>query len=266
MKKVLWVLLAVFALTGCERESLLPQENISDDHTQTITEAYEEPAEEKYPEGPLLELPGRVYPVEWENENISVFLMTEEEYNQVVSVVMDIMEKLKTDDWVYQDAEILAVSYDPIRTGRLVSPENREETQIYKSDWADENYYAHYAEFDVLVRLPAIESYGEETVQVVQLSLYREDASEMTGVRGWRTRQIIRRFLDLEPYVDETGTADDYRPLSDAELDSLTSLINEDIIFGVMLLRQEPQVCWVYTYDSETDTVNRHVMTENPFA
>ena len=224
---------------------------------------------EPEPEGNLIEVPGRVYDVPWQDREllaeggytftdstIPVFLYSQEEVDDALEkLVAYVQRELMDADGALRYSEILGIAPDFLATSEFLSPESRKAEGIEKSEWAQENYYAHYIDFDVIMRRDNGGNWGEPSIHVYNIGLYRDDATDPTG---WRVRIMSRDYRE-DPYTNltEDGVSylEGYRPLTYDELEALGDLGGR-VLFAAELLYQE-NTTWVYIYKEDINEIVR---------
>ena len=267
----LLLIIATLTLAGCQtapgaesdtelvplvQQPIIPQ-------TQPPTEP------EPEPEGNLIEVPGRVYDVPWQDREllaeggytftdstIPVFLYSQEEVDDALEkLVAYVQRELMDADGALRYSEILGIAPDFLATSEFLSPESRKAEGIEKSEWAQENYYAHYIDFDVIMRRDNGGNWGEPSIHVYNIGLYRDDATDPTG---WRVRIMSRDYRE-DPYTNltEDGVSylEGYRPLTYDELEALGDLGGR-VLFAAELLYQE-NTTWVYIYKEDINEIVR---------
>ena len=224
------------------------------------------------PPEPILEVPGRVYDVPWQDRvplaeggfafsdsTIPLFLFSPEEIDDALTKVEAYIEKeLLSSEGAIRYTDILGIAPDFLASSEFVSPENRKLEGIEKANWAQENYYAHYMDFDVIAYSDNAGNWGESSIHVYNVGLYRDDATDPTG---WRVRIMSRNVFE-EPYHDLTSLDADgisylepYRPLTYEELATLGDFSGR-VLFATEMLYQE-NTTWVYIYLEESNEIIR---------
>lgn len=275
MKKLVFLLILTVLLSGCQiTPSVEPTEDL---WVPPTTQAV--PTQTTVREGNLIEVPGRVYDVPWQDRQVQsgegytfidstipVFLYSQEEYDAALETVeIWARDKLLYSEGALRYHQILGIAPDLMAASETVSPESRKALGINREEWAQENYYAHYLDFDVVAYSPSAILFGETNIHVYNVSLYRDDAAQPGG---WRVRQAVRAVME-PPYedVDDKGNTypEPYRPLSFDELNTLGQLGGR-ILFATELLYQE-NTTWAYVYLEETnEIVCREVAYSKPIS
>lgn len=273
MKKSICLLLtaATLTLAGCQTgpEAETTTAFVPLVQQPTFQQTQPQIETEPQPVGNLIEVPGRVYDVPWQDREvleeggflftdstIPLFLYSQEEVDDALEKVNAyIQRELLDSDGALRYSQILGIAPDYMATSEYVSPENRKKEGIDQTEWAQENYYAHYMDFDVILVNDNSSNWNEASIHVYNVGLYRDDATDPTG---WRVR-ILSRDVMQEPYLELTkdGTAyyEAYRPLTFEELDALGDL-GGHVLFATEMLYLE-NTTWVYVYKEDTNEIIR---------
>lgn len=272
MKKLALVLLTLSVLlaSGCQSAPGAGETTGLPPLVQPTTQPTEPPAIiETEPAGDLIELPGRVYDVPWQTRQvleeggytftdsaIPVFLYSQEEVDDAYAKVQAYVQAEFIDaDSALRYTEVIGIAPDFIAASEYVSPESRKENRIEKAGWAQENYYSHYMDFDVLLYSDNASNWGEDGFHVYNISLYRDDATDPTG---WRVREVMRPVLETA-YKNLTKNGAEYleayRPLTYEELATLGDMGGR-VLFATEMLYQD-NTAWVYVYLEESNQIVR---------
>ena len=268
-RNICLILFACLLLTACGAPAESTAPSSLTPLVQVPTGSQTQPVETTAAPEEIMEVPGRVYDVPWQDRTLSeeggylfadstipVFLFTQEEIDGALAKLEDYIEKEYMDDeGALRYTMILGIAPDFLAASEYVSPENRKAEGINRAGWAQENYYAHYMDFDVILCADNAGLWGISDVQVFNVSLYRDDATDPTG---WRVRTVSGNMMEL-PYRDLTqdGTefAEAYRPLNYDELAQLGDL-GGTVLFATEMLYQE-NTTWVYVYMEDTNEIVR---------